>query len=136
MAKNIIQGQVVTNVTGKEFTVNKVGDKELNIIIEFDEVVNYKVVKLDVNDLPPTDSENKDITWINNFGVMDENQENYIDQVSYTVFLPPRANARFIYQDRRGLKKDKTPGRRGSKPERPGWVQVDFNTGDPGIGWT
>lgn len=135
MAKTIIQNQVETK-DNKVFTVKKVADTEEDIIIEFDSVVSYQVVKLSVDDLPRVDSNKKNITWINNFGVMDEKGKKYLDQVSYTVFLPPRANARFIYQDRRGLKKDKTPGRRGSKPERPGWVQVDFNTGDPGIGWT
>ena len=135
MAKTIIQNQVETQ-DNKVFTVKKVAATEEDIIIEFDSVVSYKVVKLSVADLPPVDSNKKNITWINNFGVMDDKGKKYLNQVSYTVFLPPRANARFIYHDKGGLKKDKTPQPSGSKPVRPGWVQVDFNTGDPGIGWT
>jgi hypothetical protein len=135
MAKTIIQNEVETQ-DNKVFTVKKVADTEEDIIIEFENAVSYKVVKLSIADLPPADSKKKNISWINNFGVMDDKGKKYLDQVSYTVFLPPRAHGKFIYQDKNGLKKDKTPKARGSKPERPGWVQVDFNTGDPAIGWT
>jgi hypothetical protein len=133
MAKNIIQGKVDTqdNIV---FTVHKVGASEEDILLQLDGAVTYQVVKLNVNDLPSEDTDKKKITWINNFGVMDSSG-NYVENVHYTVFLPARAHASFIYHDKGGLKKNKTPIARGGKPERPGMVQVDFNTGDPGVGW-
>lgn len=133
MAKNIIPGKVSTQ-DNVEFTVQAVGHSEQNIILVFDSVTQYRVVKLDVNDLPSRDEKNKPITWINNFGIMDA-AGNYVPSVNYTVFLPARANASFIYKDAGGLKTDKTPAAKGRKPERPGMVQVDFNTGDPAVGW-
>lgn len=133
MAKNIIQDKVVTE-DNKEFTVQKVANSEKDILVVFASVVDYKIVKLDSADLPPNDNGNT-ITWINNFGVMDKNGNKYLDQVNYTVFLPPQANGRFIYYDKGGLKRDKTPTP-GNRPERPGWVKVEFDTGDPGTGWT
>lgn len=133
MAKTVIEGKASTS-NNIEFTVQAVGPSEQNIIIVFDSVTQYQVVKLDVNDLPSTDGDKKKITWINNFGIVDSSG-NYVPSVNYTVFLPARANASFIYKDAGGLKTNKTPAARGSKPERPGMVQVNFNTGDPGVGW-
>ncbi len=133
MAKNIIENKVVTQ-DNIEFTVETVAGSEEDILVVFANAVSYKVVKLNVADLPPNDN-GKKITWINNFGVMDKNGNKYVDQVSYTVFLPPKANGRFIYHDKDGLKKNKTPGP-GNRPDRPGWVKVEFDTGDPGVGWT
>jgi hypothetical protein len=135
MAKNIIQNKVVTE-DNIEFTVQKVAGSEEDILIVFAGVVDHKVVKLDVADpdLPRTDN-GKKITWINDFGIMDKDGNEYLDQVSYSIFLPPRANGQFIYQDRGGLKKNKTPGP-GNRPDKPGWVKVEFDTGDPAVGWT
>ena len=66
---------------------------------------------------------------------MNKNGTKYLDQVNYTVFLPPKANGHFIYHAKGALKTDKTPGP-GNKPDKPGWVKVEFDTGDPAIGWT
>jgi hypothetical protein len=132
MAKNILEGYVSTS-NNIEFTVQAVGASEHTIYVVFDSATQYQVVKLDVTDLPPQDG-NKHINWINNFGVVDSSGH-YVPNVNYTVFLPARANASFIYKDAGGLKTNKTPASKGSKPERPGMVQVDFSTGDPGIGW-
>lgn len=134
MAKHIIQGKVSTR-DHKIFTVKKVGASERDILLHFGRRVSYKVVKLNVKDLPYKDKKKKKITWINNFGVMDASGR-YVKSVKYTVFLPAWKNASFIYHDNRGLKRDKTPAYRGRKPARTGMVQVDFNTGDPGVGWT
>ncbi len=131
--KHIIAGKVQTS-DNQVFTVQGVGSSEQDVILDFGSPVSYQVVKLDVADLPPQASDKKNITWINNFGVQDSNG-NYLPSVNYTVFLPARAHATFVYDDQRGLHQDKTPGERGSKPPRPGMVQVDLTTGDPGIGW-
>ena len=132
MAKTKLEGYVSTsdNVT---FTVQGVGKTEQDIFVVFDSATSYQVVKLDVNDLPSSDG-GKTITWINNFGVVNSSG-NYVPSVDYTVFLPAHANGSFIYKDKDGLKTNKTPKETGKKPKKPGMVQVDFNTGDPGIGW-
>ena len=138
MAKTIIQDKVTTQ-NNREFTIQKVANSEQDILVVFNNVVEYKVVKLDIAGLPSTDPSNdkkgKKITWINNFGIMDKNGNHYLDQVNYTVFLPPKANGHFIYHAKGALKTDKTPGP-GNKPDKPGWVKVEFDTGDPAIGWT
>lgn len=133
MPKTIIEGKVESS-NQRIFTVHKVGASEQDIQLHFDAAVDYRVVKLDVDDLPVKDKDGHHITWINNFGIMDSSGE-YVGSVNYTVFLPAKGNAQFIYQDRAGLKEDKTPRETGSKPAKPGKVQVDFNTGDPGVGW-
>ena len=132
MAKTILNGYVSTsdNIT---FTVQAVEKSEQDIFVVFDNATDYQVVKLDVNDLPANDG-NKKISWVNNFGVMDSSG-NYVPSVDYTVFLPANPNGSFIYKDQDGLKSNKTPKETGKKPKKPGMVQVDFNTGDPGIGW-
>jgi hypothetical protein len=115
------------------FTVQAVEKSEQDIFVVFDSATEYQVVKLDVNDLPANDGNNT-ISWVNNFGVMDSSG-NYVPSVDYTVFLPTRANASFIYKDHDGLKTNKTPKVTGKKPKKAGMVQVDFSSGDPGIGW-
>jgi len=91
------------------------------------------VVKLSVRDLPPKDKDGRKVIWINNFGVMDASRK-YVKSVRYTVFLRARKNMRFVYYEHGRLKADKTPRYKGSKPSRSKMVQVDFNTGDPGVG--
>jgi hypothetical protein len=133
MAKNIIQGSVSTtdNIV---FTVQGVAASEQDILLDFGRPVSYRVVKLDVHDLPLNDTDYKKITWVNNFGVMDASG-NYVEGVTYTVFLPAGGSAKFVHHDKAGLKHDKTPAAKGSKHARSGMVQVDFTTGDPGVGW-
>lgn len=134
MAKQIIEGKVQTK-DNRVFTVQAVTDAEQEILVDFGAAVEYKVVKLDIAGLPPQDTDGKKIGWINNFGIMDS-AGNYLESVDYTVFLAARTNATFVYYDRGGLKRDKTPSSKGTKRARAGMVQVDLNTGDPGIGWT
>ena len=138
MAKTIIENKVSTQ-DNKEFTIQAVANSEQDILVVFDNVVDYTVVKLDIADLPstdpPDDKNGKKITWVNNFGIMNKNGTKYLDQVNYTVFLPPKANGHFIYHAKGALKKDKTPAP-GNRPDKPGWVKVEFDTGDPAIGWT
>jgi hypothetical protein len=107
------------------------------VLLYFGRPVRYKVVKLDLKDLPARDRNGKKITWVNNWGVMSASG-GYVENVRYTVFLPapPRKNAQFVYRDRKGLHRDKTPKYRGRKSPRTGMVQVEFTTGDPGAGWT
>ena len=132
MAKTKLEGYVSTtdNIT---FTVQGVAKSEQTIFVVFDDATSYQVVKLDVNDLPSSDG-GKTIAWVNDFGVVDS-AGHYVPSVDYTVFLPAHANGSFIYKDQGGLKTNKTPNETGKKPKKPGMVQVDFNTGDPGIGW-
>ena len=70
----------------------------------------------------------------NNFAVVDSSGGS-AKKVNYTVFLPtlPK-NKIFIYSEHGRLKRNKTPRWKGSKSPRPHMVQVDFNTGDPGVG--
>lgn len=124
-----IEGKV-NKTSDVEYTVQAVGNSEKPIIVVFDTTTSYQVVKLDVNQLSTAGG----ISWINNFGIVDSSG-NYVDSVNYTVFLPARANATFIYDSGHGPKTDKVPTPRGRKPERPGMVQVDFTMGDPGVGW-
>ncbi len=135
MAKHIIQGKVRTH-DHKIFTVQKVAASEQDILLHFGRKVNYEVVKLSVRDLPSKDAHGKKITWINNFGVKDSSGK-YVKKVKYSVFLPApkRKSATFIYYDHGRLKWDKTPTAKGRKPARARMVQVDFNTGDPAVGW-
>jgi hypothetical protein len=133
MAKHIVPGKVTTR-DHKIFTVGKAASGEQPVVLHFGRKVGYRVVKLSVRDLPPRDKDGKKITWVNNFGVMTESGS-YVKSVRYTLFLRARKHGTFIYRDRKGLHKDKTPKYRGKKPARPGMVQVEFNTGDPAAGW-
>ena len=107
------------------------------VVLHFGRAVRYKVVKLDIKDLPSRDKNGKKITWVNNWGVMSPSG-GYVENVRYTVFLPPPPSkkAQFVYRDRKGLHHDKIPKYKGKKPPRTGMVQVEFTTGDPGAGWT
>ncbi len=132
MAKHVIEGKV-RNWDHKIFTIQKTGASEKDILIHFGRRVDYKVVKLDVKDLPSKDKDNEKINWFSNFGVMDSSGR-YLKRVNYTVFLPRMKNARFVYYERGRVKSDKTPKGEGKRPRRTRMVQVDFNTGDPGVG--
>jgi hypothetical protein len=138
MAKTVIEGKVETS-DNRIWTVKGVADSEEDILLDFGESVNYRVVKLNIDDLPQTDENSKPIKWINNWGIRHGSGSGpggWLDKVDYTVFLPPRANAQFAYYtEKGGVKKDKTPRARGTRPERPNMVQVDFDTGDPAAGW-
>jgi len=133
MAKQTIEGKVQTR-DHRIFTVQRAADSEQDVLLDFGMTVNYQVVKLAIADLPPEDTDGKKITWINNWGVIDTSG-NYVESVNYTVFLPARANATFVYYDRGGLKRDKTPVVKGARRARSGMVQVDFDTGDPAGGY-
>jgi hypothetical protein len=134
MAKHILKEQVRTR-DHKIFAVQKAAASEQDILLHFGREVKYQVVKLDVRDLPSKDEDGRKITWINNFGVRDASGK-YARNVRYKVFLrrPRKKDAAFFTYDHRGLHQIKTPMYEGSKPPRSGMVQVDFNTGDPGIG--
>ncbi len=132
--KHVIPGKV-HNWANRIFTVDKVGPSEQNVVIQFNHRVHYNVVKLDVRDLPPTDASGHKIVWITNFAVVDA-RGHFLKRVHYTLFLPELPKrAHFVYFDHRGLHKDKKPKHKGSKPEQPGMVQVDFDWGDPGGGY-
>lgn len=134
MAKRILKEKVRTR-DHKIFAVRRAADSEQDILLHFGRAVKYQVVKLDVRDLPSTDWDGRKITWINNFGVRDTSGR-YVRNVRYTVFLrrPRKKDAAFFTYDHRGLRQIKTPMYEGSKPPRSGMIQVDFTTGDPGIG--
>ena len=135
MAKHIIKDKVKP-WRQTTFRLGKGAGSEQEVVLHFGRRVKYQVVKLSTSDLPPRDRDGKKITWINNFGVMDSKGK-YVESVNYTVFLPaPKSKtATFVYHDHGGLHSGKTPRYKGSRPPRPGMVQVDFNTGDPGAGW-
>ena len=133
MAKHIVPSKVTTR-DHKIFTVGRAASGEQTILLHFGRKVGYRVVKLSVKDLPPRAKDGKKITWVNNFGVMTESGS-YVKNVRYTVFLRARKRGMFVYRDRKGLHKDKTPKYKGKKPSRTGMVQVEFNTGDPAAGW-
>jgi len=136
MAKHIVHGKVCT-CDYQIFKVKGTARSEQEIQVHFSRPVPYRVVKLSIKDLPRRDKKGQPIRWINNFGIIDH-QGRYVKEVSYTVFLRPLRgrNRVFIYRDRSGLRTDKTPRSKGSKPSMPGWVQVNFNTGDPAVGST
>jgi len=133
MAKHIVPKKV-KSWRNTIFTVPPPAKK---ILLHFGHAVRYKVVKLDLKDLPPRDRKGKKIAWMNNWGVVAPSGR-YVENVRYTVFLPPppRKNAQFVYRDRKGLHTDKTPKHKGKKPPRTGMLQVEFTTGDPAYGWT
>ena len=132
-AQKHVIGEVKPNADNT-YTVQAVGRTEQAVQLDFGGAVSYKIVKLDVNDLPAQDTDGTQITWINNFGVMDSS-DNYVPSVNYTVFLPSGGRKTFVYHAQGALKKDKSPASKGSKPSKAGMLQVDFTTGDPGIGW-
>ena len=135
MAKHIVQKKV-KSWRNTIFTILPAGRGEKKVMLHFGRPTRYKVVKLEVKDLPPRDKKRKKITWMNNWGVMSASGR-YVESVKYTVFLPPppRKNAQLVYHDRKGLHEDKTPKYRGKKAPRAGMVQVEFTTGDPGVGY-
>jgi hypothetical protein len=134
MAKHIVEGKVKTR-DHKIFTVGKAAPGEQPILLHFGRKVGYRVVKLSVKDLPAKDRAGKKIRWVNNFAVMTASGS-YVKNVRYTLFLRPKKNAAFVYRDRFGLHRDKTPKYRGKKPPRTGMLQVELTTGDPAAGWT
>ncbi len=121
------------------YTIPAVESGEQQVILDFGGRVNYKVVKLSsLTGLPPQDDgpEKKPITWISNFGVMDPAGNDYLPQVNYTVFMPAtHPGQTFVHNDKTGLHTSKVPKSTGSKPQKDNMLQVDFSTGDPGIGW-
>ncbi len=116
-------------------TIPARGSTGQTIILDFGQGVDYTIVQLEFDNLDPKDSAGNAITWISNFGVKDSSGTNYID-VNYTVFVPAQhPGTTFVYQDKTGVNTGKTPQRSGSKQPRDNMLQVDFSTGDPGIGW-
>jgi hypothetical protein len=133
VSKHIIPGKV-QNWDQRIFTIEKVADHELGIVVQFSRRVDYKVVKLSIAGLPTRDTDGKKINWLNNFGVTDS-KGRYVNRVHYTVFLPAsKEKMTYVYHDHRGLRHGKAPKAKGTKPAQPGMVQVDFNTGDPAVG--
>ncbi len=129
MAKHKIEGKV-RGWRKTIFRVEKVATTEEDILVHFGHPVEYHVVKLSTQDLPRS----LKIRWINNFGVVDA-KGNYVENVKYTVFMPPiPKNWKFVYYEKGQLKEDKTARWKGNRPARNGMVQVDFTRGDPGIG--
>ena len=133
MEKHTIDGKVRTS-NNRIFTIQKAAASEQDIQLHFDDAIEHTVVKLDAADLPSADAEGNRITWINNWGILDASG-NYVENIEYTVFLPARENGTFVYQDRSGLKADKKPRAEGKRPAQAGMVQVEFDTGDPGVGY-
>jgi hypothetical protein len=134
MAKHIVPKKVKS----WRKTIFTVAPPAKKVVLHFGRPVRYEVVKLDLKDLPPRDRKGKKIAWVNNWGVM-SSPDRYVENVRYTVFLPPpppsRKNAQFVYRDRKGLHYDKTPKYKGKKAPRTGMLQVEFDTGDPATGW-
>lgn len=119
----------------KIFTVEAVADSEKEIVLHFGQRVNYRVVKLDLSDLPSEDGEHRQITWLNNFAVQDASGHKYMKNVRYTVFLPRLPEDQvFVYYANGELVDKKVPKRRGTKRPRSHMVQVDLSAGDPGVG--
>lgn len=133
MAKRVIKGKVKA-WRQTIFRVGPVAASEREVLIHFGRPVKYQVVKLDVRDLPRKDVDKKKIWWINNFAVVTSSGRP-VRKVHYTVFLPslPKGS-RFVYYEHGRLKHNKTPKPSGTKWPRPHMVQVDFDSGDPGIG--
>ena len=136
MAKKIVAGKKVESLGKRIFTVPPGGRGEQAVVLQFDKPVTYQVVKLEVKGLPAT-WKGKKITWLNRWGVMSKAGK-YVGSVRYTVFVPRsrRKDAQFVYKDDKGLHADKTPMYEGKRRGRTGMVQVEFNRGDPGVGYT
>ncbi len=134
MEKCIIDGEVRA-WRQKVFTIETTGASERELVVHFGHRVNYRVVKLDFSDLPTEDDQHRKITWFNNFAIQDASGKKYMKNVHYTLFLPRlRKDQTFVYYADGMLKVGKKPKRTGSKPPRAHMVQVDLNSGDPGIG--
>jgi hypothetical protein len=133
--KREIDGKV-QDWTGRIFTVQPVAASEQLVVLQFSRQVDYEVVKLEVKNLPSTDPAGKRIHWINNFVVYGP-AKRHLKKVRYTLFIPIPSikNATFVYLDQDGLKPKKRPGSKGSQPQQPGFLQVDLDSADPGIGW-
>ncbi len=134
--KQVIRGRV-QNWDHRVFSVQGVGTTEQEIFIQFGDQVDFQVVKLSRKGLPPRDPKGNKIHWINNFAIRDA-AGHPVDKVQYTVFVrePSVSRKTFVYFDQKGLNTTKRPRRKGSKPEQPGFLQIDFTSGDPGVGWT
>ncbi len=132
MAKRVISGKVRA-WQHTIFAVGKVAPSEKEIVIHFGRRVDYQVVKLATKGLPSKHGKQA-ITWYNNFAIETASGK-YVKRVRYTVFLPvlpPKKT--FVYYEDGHLKHDKMPKRTGSRRPRKGMVQVDFTSGDPGVG--
>ncbi len=134
MEKCVIDGKVRA-WHRKIFTVEAADASERQLVIHFGQGVNYRVVKLDLSNLPSEDDQHRKITWFNNFAIQDNSGKEYLKKVPYTVFLPRlREGQVFVYYSDGLLREGKKPKRTGTKPPRSHMVQVDLNSGDPGIG--
>ncbi len=136
MAKNsppkvVIPGKVRT-LDHKTFKVERAAAGEEDVLIHFGRAVNYKVVKLSTKSLPRTFGREK-IHWLSNFGVQDADGE-YMPDVHYTAFLCVPRGARLIYFDRKGFHRPKGQMRDLGKGGGKEIVQIEFETGDPGVG--
>ncbi len=134
MEKCVIDGKVRA-WHQKIFTVEAVESSEAKILLHFGRRVGYRVVKLDLSDLPAEDSEHRKITWLNNFAIQDASGKAYRKNVRYTLFLPKLpADQVFVYYADGQLVDKKTPKRIGTKRPRSHMVQVELTAGDPGVG--
>ncbi len=134
MEKCVIDGKVRA-WHHKIFTIETADASQRELVVHFGHRVDYRVVKLDFSDLPTEDDQHRKITWFNNFAIQDGSGKKYLKNVPYTLFLPRlREDQVFVYYADGLLKEGKKPKRTGTKPPRPHMVQVDLNSGDPGIG--
>lgn len=135
MAKHIVKAEFSPwrQIT---FRIPKGAPDEQEIVLHFGRRVRYQMVKLSTSGLPSRTPQGKKIRWISNWGIVDSRGK-YVEHVRYTVFLRKFGKKQnFVYYYGGRLRWDKVPKYKGSKPPRPGWVQVDFEIGDPPGGLT
>jgi hypothetical protein len=146
MAKRIIAGKKVKSYRNTVFTVppGRPGDKA--VMLHFGRAVGYDVVNLDTRGFPRRDRKGNKIIWVAGWGVTlkatgspkSRKAPKFVRKVRYTAFVPrPRRKpVQWVCYDGRKLSYIPGPKYRGKKPPRAGMVQVEFNTGDPGVGYT
>ncbi len=147
MAKTVKQVVGPASAGGKEFRLPKhdyqskhKNTQDISIVFSNTDGITVEWLDISTNDLPEKDSSGYNYIWVNYFNVKKNGQPlKAKDGVTYTVFLPDdlfgKKDVYFVYFDGTSVKTDKTPSRTGSQPQRAGFVQVDFNIGDPGTGW-
>ena len=133
-AKKIISTLSASAKDARQFVCPAETSAAENVVILFQDDLAAKkleLVRLAIDDLPKTHRD-EPIDWLINFGIREQDTENYVD-VPYTLFIVPRPDRRLVIYD--GTQIKEAPIVTNESKEFAGRIAVKLAIGDPGTGW-